>query len=142
MLLATPSRRGITLALVAYCAFLALVLLAPTSGPQSSSVGLVDRIVIHLGVPARIATAARAEFVCNALILMPVSALGSLRWARTTWRDWTAYAFVIAGGVELFQGLFLPARTASFVDVVANTLGGFGGAAFVAALHWWRRTRR
>lgn len=132
VLLPTPSRRGITLALVVYGAFLALVLLAPTAGPQSSSVGLVDRIIIHLGAPANIATGARVEFVCNALILMPVSALGSIRWPRTTWRDWTAYAFVIAGSVELFQGLFLSARSASFVDVVANTLGGLGGAVAIA----------
>jgi len=124
--------------LVAYCAFLAVVLLAPTAGPQSSSVGGLETLVQRLGAPAAFTGPGRVEFVCNALILMPVSALGSLRWPRTTWRDWTAYAFVIAGGVEVVQGLLLPARSASFVDVVANTLGGLGGAAAVALLRRWR----
>jgi hypothetical protein len=129
---ATATQRRLTVALLAYGAFLALVLLAPTSGPQSTSARWVADLVTGVGMPERIATEARVEFVLNALILMPVSALGSLRWPRTTWRDWTAYAFVIAGTVELMQGLFLPARTATFVDVAANTLGGLGGAAVVA----------
>ncbi len=79
--------------------------------------------------------------MCNALILMPVSALGSLFWPRTTWRDWTAYAFVISGLVELIQGLVLPHRAATFVDVVANTLGGLGGAVVVLALRGLRGRR-
>jgi hypothetical protein len=132
------ANRLLTAALAAYCVFLAFVLLAPTAGPQSSSVGGLEALVQHLGAPAALTAPGRVEFVCNALILMPVSALGSLRWPRTTWRDWTAYAFVVAGGVEVLQGLLLPARSASFVDVVANTLGGLGGAAFVAALRGWR----
>lgn len=119
---------------MAYGAFLAVVLLTPTAGPQSSSVGWVDALARRLGAPAEFTAPGRVEFVCNALILMPVSALGSLRWPRTTWRDWTAYAFLIAGGVELVQGLLLPGRSASFVDVVANTAGGLGGAVFIAAL--------
>jgi VanZ like family len=129
----TATQRGLTVALAAYGTFLALVLLTPTAGPQSTSVGWVDDLVTGLGVPAGLATPTRAEFVCNALILMPISALGSLRWPGTTWRDWTAYAFVIAGTVELAQALVLPERSASFVDVAANTLGGLGGAAAVAA---------
>ena len=129
-----PHRRACAIALVAYSGFLAMVLLAPTSGPQSSSVSSVNEVVLALGVPAGLATPERAEFVCNALILMPVSALGSWLWPRTTWRDWTAYAFVIAGTVELLQGLLLPARSATFVDVVANTLGGLGGAVVVTAV--------
>ena len=145
MLRPSRSRGGLTLALVGYGAVLALVLLAPTSDVQSALVAHVDRLVVRVGVPADLATQARAEFVCNALILMPVSALGSLRWPRTTWRDWTAYAFLVAGVVELAQGLLLPERTATFADVAANTLGGLGGAAAVAFVRRWpspRRSRR
>jgi glycopeptide antibiotics resistance protein len=138
----TVTRGQLAIALAAYGVFLGLVLLAPTSGPQSTSAGWVADLVISLGVPERIATGARVEFVLNAVILMPVSALGSLLWPRTTWRDWTAYAFVIAAGVELTQGLFLPDRSATFVDVVANTLGGLGGAAAVAAGRAVSRRRR
>jgi VanZ family protein len=42
------------------------------------------------------------------------------------------YAFVGSCAVELLQGLYLPPRSAQFVDVVANTLGGLVGAVFAA----------
>jgi glycopeptide antibiotics resistance protein len=87
---------------------------------------------VWIGFSEQTATPGRAEFIANVLILLPVSALGSLIWPRTTWRDWTAYAFVIAGLVECAQGLLLPHRFASYSDVVANTLGGLLGAVFVA----------
>jgi hypothetical protein len=134
-------RREIAAALAVYSAFLAVVLLAPTSGTQSDGVSLLRDVATSLGVPARLATPPRTEFVCNALILMPVSALGSVVWPRTTWRDWTAYAFVIAGSVELIQALALPGRTAGFEDVAANTVGGLGGAVAVLALRRLRGRR-
>mgnify|MGYP002363761133 FL=1 len=127
-------RRWWGVALAVYSVFLALVLLSPGSGAQSTSVGWFADAARAVGVPDRFTTASRAEFVANALILMPVSALGSIVWPRTDWRDWTAWAFVIAASVELFQGLFLPERSATMVDVVANTLGGLLGAIFVLAL--------
>lgn len=134
-----PQRQGIAVVLLGYSLFLAVVLLAPTSSNQSSAAAWLGHVATWCGVPARYVTQGRVEFVANVLILMPVSALGSLLWPRTTWRDWTAYAFVIAGAVELVQGLLLPARTASFADVVANGAGGLCGALVVAI---GQRTRR
>jgi hypothetical protein len=127
-----PSRRALSIALLTYSTFLAVVLLAPTSGTQSEGASWLGDLVIWLRAPEAWVNQGRVEFVANALILMPVSALGSLIWSRTTWRDWTAYAFVLAGAVELTQGLLLPDRWASFADVAANTLGGLGGAVIVA----------
>jgi glycopeptide antibiotics resistance protein len=128
--------RGVAVfALVAYCCFLAVVLLAPTSSDQSRAAAVLVDLGRQAGF-ARYANQVRAEFIANALILMPVSALGSLVWTRTNWRDWTAWGFLLAGCVELAQGLALAARTASFTDVVANTLGAMGGALFVAVLRW------
>jgi glycopeptide antibiotics resistance protein len=134
-------RRELAVVLVVYSAFLAATLLAPTSGTQSEGASRLGDLATSLGLPGRLTTQPRIEFVCNALLLMPVSALGSMIWPRTTWRDWTAYAFVIAGLVELIQGLVLPHRTATFVDVVANTLGGLGGAAVVMVLRGLRGRR-
>ena len=111
-------------ALLVYSVLLGIALLAPTSDTQSSMASWI----CHAGV-----TQAQAEFLCNVAILAPVSALGSLVWRRTTWRDWTAYAFVIASLVEITQGLLLGERTASTADVVANTLGGLVGAVVVLA---------
>jgi glycopeptide antibiotics resistance protein len=117
-----------------YAALLAVALLAPTSGTQSQMASWVVDLATALGIDADLATQARAEFLCNALILAPVSALGSLIWTSTTWKDWTAYTFVVATSVELAQGLLLPGRTASTVDIAANTLGGLLGALFVLVL--------
>lgn len=130
----------LVLALVAYCCFLALVLLAPTSGDQSRAAGVLVDLGDQLGLRGY-TNQVRAEFIANALILMPASALGSLVWIRTNWRDWTACGFLLAGCVELAQGLVLAGRTASFTDVVANTLGAMGGALFVAVLRGPSRDR-
>ncbi|GAA1758071.1 hypothetical protein GCM10009795_000550 [Nocardioides hankookensis] len=111
-------------ALLVYSVLLGIALLAPTSGDQSTMASW-----IAVGSVSQ----AQAEFLCNIAILAPVSALGSLIWRRTTWRDWTAYAFVLACAVELTQGIFLGERTASATDVVANTLGGLAGAVLVLA---------
>jgi glycopeptide antibiotics resistance protein len=124
-------RRWLVVALLVYVVLLAIALLAPTSGTQSEMASWLRDLGLSLGFTEQIATQGRAEFLCNALILMPASALASLLWPRTTWRDWTAYTFVAAALVELTQGLFLPGRTASQSDVVANTLGGLAGALVV-----------
>jgi hypothetical protein len=122
------SRRALVTALVVYSALLAVALLAPSSGHQSSLAAHVRDLGTWVGFSPELATQARAEFLCNALILAPVPALGSLVWLRTGWRDWVAGVFVVAGCIEVVQGLFLPQRTASYEDVVANTLGALGGA--------------
>jgi hypothetical protein len=127
------------IALAAYSAALAVVLLAPTSGNQSEAASWLGDLGAWVGLPDRFVTQSRVEFVCNALILMPLSALGCLIWPRVRWRDWTAYSFVIACAVELTQGLLLPDRTVATVDVVANTLGGLGGAVVVAVARHLRR---
>lgn len=135
-------RRVLTSALVVYSVLLAVALLAPTSGTQSDMASWVVDLGRGLGFSPQTATQARAEFLCNALILVPVSVLGSLLWPSTTWRDWAAVGFVVAGLVELTQGLLLPDRTASYVDVVANTLGCLLGALVVAPWAALSRRRR
>jgi glycopeptide antibiotics resistance protein len=125
------TRRWLLGALTAYAVLLTVALLAPTSGTQSSMASWVRDLGTAVGFDESTATQSRAEFICNALILAPVSALGSLIWRRTTWRDWTAWTFVAVVLVELTQGILLPQRTASHADIVANTFGGLLGAAAV-----------
>ena len=132
MHLSRRGRRAAAVAVLVYSALLAVALLAPTSGDQSEMASWVRDLGRAIGLDDTTATQARAEFLCNALIVAPVSAIGSLLWPRTTWRDWTAWAFAGASLVELTQGLLLPHRTASYVDIVANTLGGLLGAVVVA----------
>lgn len=139
----TPSHlRAARILLAAYLAFLAFVLLNPSADVPTSSVAWLSEMSTRLGVPAPLAEPSRVEFVANVLILMPLAFLGSALLPRPTWRDWTAYAFVLSGSVETVQALLFPARSATFKDVVANTSGALLGAvAFTLAVWAYDRFR-
>jgi glycopeptide antibiotics resistance protein len=130
------------LALALYAGLLGVVLLSPRSTTQS---GLVSRLVaelVQLGVPDSLVTFARAEVLMNAVIVVPLTFLGSLVLRRLRWQDWTTYAFLGACAVELFQGIALPHRHASFSDIVANTLGALVGALLVRIIRGSKSPRR
>jgi VanZ family protein len=57
-----------------------------------------------------------------------------LTWPQVHWANWVAYGFLGSGLVELVQGVILPARSAEFVDVVANTTGALVGALVALAV--------
>lgn len=138
-------RRVLALVLVGYLAVLLFALLTPVGETPSSSVGWMEDRLRALGAPERLLLSGRVEFLANIAILVPATGLASLLWRKATWRDWTAYGFVFSGSIELFQGLFLAERSATYVDVVANTLGAAVGAiaaAVLVALHQRRLTMR
>ena len=126
--------------LAAYSVFLFLALLSPASSLQSESVTLLGRLLSGLGAPEALTRQDRLEFIMNAVIIAPVPFLGYLIFPRYSWRDWTALGFVGALMVEGLQGLLLPGRNASYVDVVANTLGALLGAGLAELAR--RSTRR
>ena len=121
-------RRAALLILAAYLVFLAFVLLNPSADVPSSSVAWLSQVGTRAGLPAPLVEPSRVEFICNVLILIPLSLLGSVLLPRLDWRDWTAYGFVLSGTVELLQAVLLPDRSATFSDVVANTSGILMGA--------------
>ena len=121
-------RRAALLILATYLVFLAFVLLNPSADVPSSSVAWLSEIGTRAGLPAPLVEPSRVEFICNVLILMPLSLLGSVLLPRLDWRDWTAYGFVLSGTVEMLQAVLLPDRSATFSDVVANTSGILMGA--------------
>jgi VanZ family protein len=121
-------RRAALLILAAYLVLLAFVLLNPSADVPSSSVAWLSQVGTRAGLPAPLVEPSRVEFICNVLILMPLSLLGSVLLPRLDWRDWTAYGFVLSGTVELLQAVLLPDRSATFSDVVANTSGILMGA--------------
>jgi VanZ like family len=121
-------RRAALLILAAYLVFLAFVLLNPSADVPSSSVAWLSQAGTRAGLPAPLVEPSRVEFICNVLILMPLSLLGSVLLPRLDWRDWTAYGFVLSGTVEMLQAVLLPDRSATFSDVVANTSGILMGA--------------
>jgi glycopeptide antibiotics resistance protein len=121
---------------------LAFVLLNPSADVPSSSVAWLSQVGTRAGLPAPLVEPSRVEFICNVLILIPLSLLGSVLLPRLDWRDWTAYGFVLSGTVELLQAVLLPDRSATFADVVANTSGILIGAvAYQLAISAYDRFR-
>ena len=134
-------RRGAYWALSGYGLFLAFILLGPSASVPISSVSFLARIAYAVGISPELASPSRVELVSNVLIIVPVGLLGSLVWPRLNWRDWIACGFVLSGSVELLQAVALSHRSATFVDVVANTLGaglGAGLAAVALRVSQWR----
>ncbi len=123
-----PRRSTVTIVLAVYTALLLVALLAPTSDEQSGMVTWVGGVMADLGLPRWLSNYKRLEVVMNALIIAPVSFLGSMLRPSISWRDWTAYGFAASMAVEAIQLTLLPGRQASFSDVVANTLGALLGA--------------
>ena len=134
--------RAARIALAAYLTCLTFVLLTPSADVPASSVMWLVEIGNGLGLPGPLVVPSRVEFIANVLVLVPVSFLGSVLLPRLDWRAWTAYGFVLSGTVEMAQALLLPARSATFKDVVANALGALLGAfAFTLAVWAYDRFR-
>lgn len=121
-------RYAVTGLLVVYSVLLLVALLAPTSGEQSGMVSRLGGVIDDLGLPGWMSRFRLLEVVMNALIIAPVTVLGSTLRPSISWRDWTAYGFAASVTVEAIQLALLPERHASFSDVVANTLGALLGA--------------
>jgi hypothetical protein len=116
--------------LAAYLAFLAVVLLAPSPDLPTAALAAAADWGRDAGLPEGLLIPSRLEFAANAAIVVPAPVIAARLWPRRTWTDWTAYAFGVSFAIEAIQALVLPNRSASFVDVVANTLGAcLGGLA-------------
>lgn len=93
------------------------------------------------GAPQGATAPHRVEFALNALIIVPIAAAGRVRFSGTSWRDWTAWTFVASAGIEAFQGLVLAGRSATFVDIAANTTGALAGVLAVSGIKVLRQVR-
>lgn len=120
--------RLLLLILSLYCVFIAVIVLLPTGTLPSAVITRVVELVAAAGAPPLIVDRARIEFALNVVMIAFISAVGSQLWSRWNWRDWTTAVFVVSISIEITQGLLLPDRSATFVDVGANTLGGLLGA--------------
>jgi hypothetical protein len=123
-------RRPAVVALLVYTLLVSWLLLSPSSTAPTAGVAWLADLATGLGMPDSLVSPARTEFLSNVAVMVPVAVLAGTLWTRQSWRDWAAFGFVISCSVELVQGLFLPGRSATFDDVVANTLGmALGGLA-------------
>jgi glycopeptide antibiotics resistance protein len=122
----TP-KAGLVL-LGAYLACLAAAVLAPAGEVPTTALIHLTSWCRESGCPDALLIANRFEFAANVVVVIPASAIAKCIWSRRPWTFWTAYGFVIAVAIETVQGVALPERSASFADVVANTLGACAGA--------------
>ncbi len=73
------------------------------------------------------ATGETMDFGLNVVLFMPFGVVLSAILRGHPWRL-LGIAWVVPLLVEIVQGVFLPGRTSSALDVAANTLGGLIGA--------------
>ena len=132
--LAHRYRRLLKWALAGYTAVLVLVLGWPTpTTPVVETLGWVNDIVARLSASAWVDPHA-IEFTANIALFVPFGLLLSLVLRRG--QGWVA---VLAGFgfsllAELTQGLFLPGRSGTLSDVIANTAGTVIGAGIAVLL--------
>lgn len=129
--------------LLGYLVFLAWVL---GSHDPSTAISVVSRVANALqraGAPEALVEAARVEMALNAAMFVPVALLAGITFPAHPWANWVVYGFVISVTLELVQGIWLPLRSAQYVDIVANTAGMLAGAVLsllVAEAHNFRPT--
>ena len=63
------------------------------------------------------------EFTANIFFFVPIGLLVCLLLSRRLWPLAVVLGALLSGAIELSQLLFLPARFASWNDVLANTIG-------------------
>ena len=132
-------RRVAVGAFVAYALGLAVVLLSPRVAVPDSGIGWAADAARALGTPAWLLEPRRFEFLSNVLIFVPLPVLGTIAWPATPARRWAGIGLAASVAVEVVQGLALEERSASVVDVTANTLGTLIGVALVAGVRRWSR---
>lgn len=114
-----------------YLAFVAVVLLWPTpvDRPIDGSLFTILRLLHHVGFKG--VGYASVEFWANVAFFVPLGAAAQRVWqAKPRVSVWMACTLVSACG-ELAQGLFLPDRTSSLQDVVANAAGAALGVLLI-----------
>jgi len=126
----------VSAAAVLYVAVVLFIVFWPGADMATSSVSRIHVWVQALGAPAAL-TPSRVEFVCNVLLFVPLSLLGSLLKPSWTWSSWVVVGYVATFTIELVQAVALPGRSATMQDVVANT----GGALLGAIIAWAIRHR-
>lgn len=93
----------------------------------------LDRVHIA-GGPTALTSYDVIEFTANIAFFVPFGVLAALLLPRTRWWIAVAAGVVLSSVIELGQLLFRPERTASVLDVLANSSGALAGALLVRLL--------
>lgn len=116
------------LLLPAYCVYLLTVLylvLSPEAGAAGAGVSGVLSILHSAGLDW--VTGGHVEFALNVALFLPFGFLGTLLW-RLPWHSWWGLGFAASASLEGFQWAFLPHRSPTVSDLVANSSGALLGA--------------
>lgn len=128
--------------LFGYGAIVAAMTMSPTPLDRGYQ-GAISRLlsVMHRhGVPSWFGYE-QLEFSANMVMFLPLGfLLGLLVSRRLLWTPLLVVP-VLSGTIEVLQGLFLSQRFATFLDVVANTIGGYAGLALVVVLRLFMEGR-
>ena len=126
-------------ALVVEIAAISWLVLNPSPAAPTQAVLDVTAWLDARGFPPSIADPNRVEFALNVALFVPTGATLRLLLPRIWWWVWFVVGFAVSGGIELAQMHYLDARSATWRDVWANTIGFGGGAATIASVQllWW-----
>jgi glycopeptide antibiotics resistance protein len=130
--------RGMILGILTACVAVILAITfwpTPVDRPFDAQLMRILGLLHHAGV-AMWVDYSFVESLSNAIMFLPLGALIALYVRRQRWWLSVALAFVLSVCIELGQGLFLPERTASVNDVVANTFGALIGGGAVAIIRF------
>lgn len=108
--------------LAGYLLGLALLVLWPEGANVTRANVLVTRGLWRLGAPHWMSPAFW-QVVNNVLVCVPAGILAMVLWPRSRGWWWVLLAGTLSLGVELVQWRYLPSRTPSVLDVLANTTG-------------------
>lgn len=127
--------------LAGYLLGLAMLVLWPEGATVTRANGLVAGAFRRLGAPGWMSPAVW-ETINNVLVCVPAGALAMVLWPRSRGWSWVALAATLSLCVELVQWRYLPSRTPSPLDVLANTAGAALGVAIGAQLRGLRTTQQ
>ena len=125
-------RRLLLPAFVLYLLAVLYLVLWPQPDAASSGVRMVAAIFRAAGLPT--VTPTRVEVGLNVVLFVPLGLLGLLLLPRVPWWAWTAVGLAFSSLLESAQWAFLPSRSPTVSDLVANTTGCLLGAIAAALL--------
>lgn len=117
------------LALV-YLAGLAAIVFwpSPVDKPIDGHLFHVLSALHRSGIPAWLVNYGVVEFSANIALFIPFGVLVARHVRLSSWWLTPVLSVAASAAIELAQGLFLPGRVSSLLDVIANATGGTIGA--------------
>lgn len=135
-----PGHRILLSLLVLYLVALALVVLWPTPVDQSSGkqLSLILGWLHEHGIP-RWFNYALVEWLSNVVMFLPLGFLVAQLFKKWRILKTTTLGFALSAAIESAQLVFFAQRSASVLDVLANTLGTLVGASILVILVFFRQ---